>query len=543
MAQIEQTAVNSVRKNGPGDQGSTSVRASLERPTVAGRLVVIMAVLSGGVGMDLQLSASGFTALPNVAVRDLQVAAWYREGAPPMTTATVSCDAYRAMQVRILEVSGIAQSAALDRVTSRGSESDRPSTGSTATTTRADEYVLGIIANQYGSTTQSGFSGGLARLYESTSPLSDQQDWESARYSVHQLMTSATGSFSLSAQLSTSRRWVGILATFKGGTTGPLKLSSTTQPAGLVTGGARSRLTVFGRLRSTTQPAGFVTGGARSRIGPFGDQFRLGGWSGLLIGSGTDIRVESVEGLQGWDLRTSDTPLSRGDGDRRGPDLQTGRMILFRINFDGPREDIEAQQAALLRALAPRRDDDTELIFRLPGQPLKSLYYRPGQLALELTTRQTLLRSQAFVLRCADPRHYSALIHRLTVPVSPDRDDPVLATAANLGSTWAYPIIRISGPAAGEATRVVATNLTTGQLFDVAASLSVGSLLVGDMPAQITGTGRSAVTIDGQSARGAWQPPRRPFALAPGLNDLMFEVEPPGVLATCDLEYRSTWSG
>ena len=63
------------------------------------------------------------------------------------------------------------------------------------------------------------------------------------------------------------------------------------------------------------------------------------------------------------------------------------------------------------------------------------------------------------------------------------------------------------------------------------------------MCARVAGLPVSAVTIDDVSKYGAWQSPRIPLRLQPGINNLMFEVEPAGTAVTCAIEYRSTWSG
>lgn len=545
---LVQSAFASKAKAGPGDQGSTLIKATFTTPTTPGNYVAAIVTTSGGLEIT-HLLTSGWVKLKDLAVRDLQVSVWGRENAPSTSSISAYADAYRGMTLRVLELSAVAQASALDRLVFSSGESAAAATGATPTTTRADETVIGILANQYSSTAQSAFAGGMTKLFEDVTPDGGTQDWEQSRTSVHQLVTNATGSFSLSGALSTPRRWIGVLITLKGSTIGPAKFSSTLQPPQLITTG-RGRLTVFGPLRSTSQPPQMLAGGSvRARIGPSDHQYRLGGWSGLLIGAGTDYRVESIEGLEGFEVRNSDTDQPREAGALRGVDLQTPRLIAIKVNFDGlgqplPRHRIEELKAALLRALVPQRDEDWEFIWRHPGQPLKSVYVRPATALPALDPSQVILHNQPFALRAADPRHYSATINQLTVPVTVNRSAPVLATAINVGNGFAYPTIRVAGPAFGAATRVVLTNLTTTQKFDVAAVLPAGSGLVGDMRAQVTGGRVSPVTIDGTSKYGAWQPPRIPFALAPGVNSLMFEAEPAGASPPlCTVEFRSTWSG
>lgn len=544
-AALTQSAYNSVKKQGSGSSGSTSVKATFTTPTTPGAYILVILTTSGGVDLTHSIAGGGYSLLLDNSQGDLQQSIWGRVNAPATSSITGQADSYRGMTVRALELSGVAQASAVDKTASDTAYSRYPTTDSSGTTTRADEVVIAALANQYPSTSQSGFSGGFTKLYEDVSPDGGTQDWERHRNTVHMQVTTATGSYRLSGTLSSSRNWIGSLVTLKGGTTGPAKFTSLNQSTQYKIGGnTGSKLTVFGRLRSALQPTqAYIGASVRARIGPSSYQMRLGGWGGLLIGYATDYLIESVEGLEGWEVRTSDDDLPRGDGALRGVDLQAARQILIKLNWTGTRAEIETRAATLLRALVPQRDQDWELLYRLPGQPLKSVYCRPTNLIRGLDPVQVLLHSQAITLRAADPRHYAATISTLQVPISASQSSPTLVQANNVGTGLAYPIIRIDGAGAA-ASRMTLTNTTTAEKFDVAGVLPVGSSLVGDMQARVTGAPVSAVTIDGTSKYGAWQSPRTPFALAPGVNNLMFEVEPAGLATpTCSLEYRSTWSG
>ena len=75
-----------------------------------------------------------------------------------------------------------------------------------------------------------------------------------------------------------------------------------------------------------------------------------------------------------------------------------------------------------------------------------------------------------------------------------------------------------------------------------------GAQLIGDMPARITQTGRSPVTLDGQPRYNAWLPPRDAFYLAPdpvaigGSNAIYLRTTPAGADVACTLTYRDTWA-
>lgn len=531
------------------------VRVTLQSPTIQGNLVVVWAVISSG--STAITGPEGFSLARQRTVGSLTVAAWYRENCPTLSTVTVSLNRDKAMVVRALEYAGAAQSGALDRVTVLTATSDTPDTGTTATISQADSIVCAAIGNRYGSTQQFGFSGGLAKLAELVSPatlrsrLPDLDEYR-CRMTLHHQITTFTSTWQLRALLSSAREWIAILCVFRGGSTGPRRMASKNATAAVQVSGGGA-LAAFGGLRSTLLSNATVlevSGGAW--VGPMAHQFMLGGRNGLRIGNSTPYRVETVEGLHGWDMRVSDDELPRGDGAQRGADLQSARLITFKINYDGLGDGavLEAANDALLRVLRPRRDEDWELIFRDPGQPLWMVRCRPTQLAAELDFEQTVVRNQPFVLRAADPRLYSASVQQVVVPVAPAGATQVpLVSAVNIGNARAYPTIRIIGPDTGEVSRIELVNATADVTFDVTTQLPARGVLIGDMPARVTAAPRSVVTVDGQSRYGAWAAPREPFYLAPdpeataGANAIFLRVTPAGTPITCTLEWRHTSAG
>lgn len=548
MPQLEQIAYNSTSKRGPGDRGSTSIRATFTRATRPGSLIIVFAVSAGGLEITHSIGNSGFTSLGGRALRDIQVTAWFRVGAPSMTSVTVSTVAYRSMQLRVLEYSGVHQSSSFDKLLWTTGESTSPATASSGTLATGNELVLGLVANQYASTTQFGYTGGLARLYDSVSPTGDE-DWERSRFSLHQATPSGTTSQRLTGRLSTERRWIGLLVSFRPGSAGPARLTATTNTFVLRPAGARANLTVFGQLRSgfTTANQRMLTaagGSPMARIGPFNWQYRLGGWPGLLIGTTTDYLIESIDGLEGWNLRTSDDELPRGDGALRGVDLQAARQVLFRMSFSGTHAEIEKKMDILYRALIPQRDADWALMFRHPGQPLRILWCRPTDLMRELGVQQLLLHTQSFTLKAVDPRIYSAVEYTPQIPVSPNNLLPSIVTMLNLGNAFAYPEIRVTVPTtASTVERIELVNETADSVFDLRALIPAGSTMLADMSARATGAPKNIVTIDGQSKYGAWQFPREVFRLNPGSNNLYLRTYPQNVPVLCVLRYRYTWSG
>lgn len=552
MPVLEQSAFNTTPK-----WATRWCTATFTTPTKPGSLIVITCAAAGTLPSRLWLSAAGFTEVSDLGLRDIQMSVWYRQNAPSMTSATVfALDDNKSLQVRMLEYSGVALSNALDRVRVATGESDDPRTGTSQTTSQPDELVLAFLTNQYAPTTQSGFTGNLTKLYETVSPQNwwggSNEDWERSRLSVHQAIATSTGTFSLSAHLSTDRRWLATLVTFRGASTGPARFTSQQQTTPMLTTGGTGSLTVFGPLSSVLSAADspMLRTAGSGWIGPSNYQYRLGGPSGLLIGSGTNFHVQSTDGLGGWTARTSDDDLPRSDGALRGIDLQSARQVQFKVNVGRGRDDVERHVDELLRALVPRRDADWELIWRHPTQPLKMMRVRPIDLPRQRNNGQIHYAAQTFTLRAADPRHYSAVEHVVEVPISSGTGDPEAVEVTNLGSVAAYPLIEIFGPTSGPpVSRVTVTNQSALVAFDVKLTLQAGSVLTGDMDALVTGAPRSIVTLDGQSKYGAWQLPRDPFRIDAdpaghgGFNMIYARTVPDGAPVRVRLTYRDTWSG
>jgi hypothetical protein len=571
MPLLEQSAYNTVAK-----YQSRTCTVTFDQPSKPGSLLIVVCAAAGTIPTDLTNPKDGngttFTKIGGpqdqeevLGLRDIQMTAWYRQDAPPTRSVSVTAlDDNKSQQLRMFEYSGMAQSNVLDKVVLRQSSesgSKDPFTGSTGTISQGDELILAFICNQYASTAQFGFTSSLSRLYENTSPQKygnkTNQDWERSRLTVHQAISTVASSYSLDCDLSTTRRWLCYLVTFRGSTTGPARMTSKIQTTPMISTSGRGDLTVFGPLQSGVDPDNppppmiqTVDGGGH--IGPFAYQYRLGGWDGLLIGSGTNFHVEGTEGLGGWTIRTSDEDRPRADGAYRGIDLSDARNVIFRMNVGKGRLEVERNMSTLYRALIPQRDTDWELIWRHPIEGLKMMRVRPGDLIRQRNNRQLVFSEQRFLLRAADPRHYSAVAIRKEIQVSPpgDIDDFIRTQLFNLGNSPAYPVITFTGPEFGDpVSRIQLVNESALVALELELTLQKGSTLVCDMDARVTGVPRSIITLDGQSKYGAWQLPREPFRIDPdptgfgGYNEVYLRTIPEGAPIKCAIEYRDTWYG
>lgn len=552
MPLLEQQTYNTVAK-----YQSRTCTSTFNTPTKPGSTVIIVAATAGTIPSNVTLNfPSGFAKSCDAGARDTQMLVWWRQACPSLSSVQVTAqDDNKSIQLRAYEWSGMSQSGGPDKllvqVAPGGFDggTDTFYTGNSGTTAQADELVMAFVMNQYAPTTQGGFTGNLVKINESTSPqyyfLGANEDWERSRLSVHQAVTTSTGNFSLSGNLSSDRRWVSCLISFKGASSGPAKFTSQNQGAVLRTTGKGS-LSLFGPL---TSKATAVTSSGSGRVAPFNYQYRVNGATGLLIGSGTPFMVEGTEGLDGFDVRTSDGDLPRGDGALRGVDLESARQIVFHMNVGAGRDEVERNMEILQRALVPRREEDFELIWRHPTKIVKMMRVRCISFPRVRSNTDLGAAPVSFVLRAADPRQYSATVHKVTVPVTPTTGAPVYTQVTNIGNSAAYPVITITGPTSGPAvSRVELVNQTGLVSFDVILTLLKGSVLVGDMDGRITGAPRSPITLDGQSKYGSWQLPRDPFRIDPdptgqgGFNNLYLRTTPAGAPVTCTIEYRDSWA-
>jgi hypothetical protein len=479
---------------------------------------------------------------------------WYYQNAPTMETITVTASDDRSIQVRAMEYGGASQTNALDQVVVRTSNSNRCDSGQTGITVQADEIVVAAVANAYTGCTQSGFSGGLVRLFEALSPYSYanriyNDDSDRTRCTHHHLIASVRSFFNIACWLSSYREWVAIVVTFRGGSFGPKQLTSKTGVGTSASGSKNTGiLTAFGPLQSKNNPSVTTCGsGKQATILPFNYQYWIGP-NRMLIGSGTQFHVKGTSGLGGLSVRTSDQDFPRADGSLRGVDLESARVVTFEMNVGKGRDVVELNMNLLLRALVPQRNEDWQLVWRHPDDVARMMYVRPTDLIRERNNQQLHFANQKFALRAADPRHYSAVPHRVIIPNSASSGDPTLVNVTNLGNIAAYPVITITSQSV-TLTRVILTNVTSQVSFDVSLNIPKGSSLVGDMQSRITGAPRSVITLDGQSKYGAWALPRDPFRIdadptgQEGYNQIYLTTVPAGAPVLCTLDYRDTWAG
>lgn len=283
----------------------------------------------------------------------------------------------------------------------------------------------------------------------------------------------------------------------------------------------------------------------------------------LVFGDGTRYHVNWVDGFEGHDARTSDSDNPRGDGAIRGLDYVAPRTVGFElamIEIDGDTENpnYETMWLRIRNAFAPSRSLDYELAFKRPGMPERMIRCRPVQLTRKETYRQyNAVGFPPVTLRAVDPRIYStelqtallqpfsASVGGIDLPNDLSWDfgagSQIEVNAENDGNAEAYPLVRFYGPVSGTVTGVTLTNVTTGDVLEISATITSGQILTADMTAAVTGANSLVISLDGASRYADWELPRRAFALAPGSNTLRFEVTGTSTDAQCLLQWRDTW--
>lgn len=141
---------------------------------------------------------------------------FYRENAPASTGITVNyAGAAAEFCLTILEYSGIATSASLDKVASASDSvgTTTVSSGTTAATVQADELVIALLANRFVTASQSAWTNSFTQRHYFTSLGTTNTNNEN--FSANEKIVAATGTQTTAATLSSARAWAGAIATFK----------------------------------------------------------------------------------------------------------------------------------------------------------------------------------------------------------------------------------------------------------------------------------------------------------------------------------------
>lgn len=259
----------------------TSASTSWSSATVKGNLL-LAAVAADGTPADLTptiTAPSGWTEASTVTRGLMRMSLFYISNAAVRSgteTFTLSASSYRGMA--LFEYSGIAITSPLDQTATANGNGTTVSTGTTLTTTQADELWFAVGAANYNNDTSSigAWTDGFSEVQDFIGFVGAASGWQ-ARGAAAARNATTTGTASSSFSVgSTARDWVGIMATFK---------------AADGTGDPNAPATTSARLYAKARDTGFVE---LHTIDELGRQTRLGsGWNlldqGLIPAAGLNL--------------------------------------------------------------------------------------------------------------------------------------------------------------------------------------------------------------------------------------------------------------
>jgi hypothetical protein len=201
---------------GVGTTGTTSPSISWPAPTTAGNFLVAACGLAivGNPTATVTLPSPWFEAVNVRNPTFNSVVIWVinnassRSGAETFTLSLVGDTC-----LFLFEYSGITDATALDRTASTTGTGTQPASGTTATTTEADELLISVLANRADST-QSSPTNSFTQI--ATAQGTNGTITNRVNAHVYERIVSATGAYDMQATLGTSRPWSGGIATFIG---------------------------------------------------------------------------------------------------------------------------------------------------------------------------------------------------------------------------------------------------------------------------------------------------------------------------------------
>jgi hypothetical protein len=201
------TRVQDVKNHG----SSATASATWDTATTEGNLLVLVVTNRDG---NAVTTPAGWTLAEERRVAASQtIYVFYKQGAASESGAVnATLSGSVPWQAYLLEYAHIAPTGALDVTVDATGTSTTPSTGTTATTTQAQELWLGIL-NQG--------SGAVHTLPTNGFTIVDQSQESGHSTAVLEKTVTATGTASTSTTTSSGSAWVGVMVTFKAGLAEP----------------------------------------------------------------------------------------------------------------------------------------------------------------------------------------------------------------------------------------------------------------------------------------------------------------------------------
>lgn len=279
-------------------------------------------------------------------------------------------------------------------------------------------------------------------------------------------------------------------------------------------------------------------------------------YNGLLFGRDTPIGIESISGFEDYSATMGDVAVPREWGDIPGLHTVDSKEIVLEVSTTS-----DNSLGDILNTFQPS-ETPKQLILKDPYSYERFVYGRPiGRVMLKNPIHK-FKKMVTIRIKAADPRIYSVMQEQAEASVFSATGglDYSLAEYSkeyvgsgstgeavvnNDGNSKAYPVIKIFGPPTGTLLGSTITNLTTGKTaeFVYASSLLSSDVLTADMRRIVVADSSDIPYIylgTSTNRYSTWQLPREPFYLAPGDNQIRYEVDGTTTDAEIQLIYRHT---
>jgi hypothetical protein len=270
-------------------------------------------------------------------------------------------------------------------------------------------------------------------------------------------------------------------------------------------------------------------------------------YNSLLLGDTTLYEISRVGGLDLPNMRDADIsrPLEHG-GFAGGPDLLSSRTIDILLNVYGGDATTTSGLLAALDLATMVREDETPLVFQLPGQIKRRIGCRPRRREMDVNLDYVYgIPAVKLQFEAMDPRMYDNTLSSATMTIAVASDgldfDIVfdldigtvvggLVSCTNSGNTPVYPQATLPGPI----TNPSIINTTTGKTLRMVGSVDSGDSLIVDFY-------QRTILLNGTSSRynffdsnvSEW------WTLQPGANSVQYSTS--SGTASGTLYWRSGW--
>lgn len=260
---------------------------------------------------------------------------------------------------------------------------------------------------------------------------------------------------------------------------------------------------------------------------------------GVLFGHGTEIQVETMEGLFGMpSARTNDDENQEDHGDHAGVDLSPGRTLTGKLNcLGGWGQGTQTLLDLLSEAFqSSKREAFMEYPFatQRPGHDVRFVYARPRR--SEFPSDYALARGKgvgAIQVYATDPRWYSA-VEQVQTLVLPNAGATITADVESYGDfkDGSMPLIEIDGPC----TNPRVANLDDdGKTIRLDVVVPVGQTLLID-------TKRRTVFLNGVDRFDTVRADNQWWVILPGINSIKYDRSAGGVASNLRLKFRAAWT-